>query len=125
MDKHGLPSVEKKSRSKWSNRIAIICGCLAPVFFPPIHIGILYYFWEDFSRSVDKHFCSCSCWDTVFKGEFIIIVGLLNEHFPVRNISIRRVTSAFIIAILYISRDLRNRSRSIQASVLQCYNKYV
>ncbi|XP_069676518.1 uncharacterized protein [Periplaneta americana] len=70
MDKHGLPSVEKKSRSKWSNRIAIICGCLAPVFFPPIHIGILYYFWEDFSRSVDKHFCSCSCWDTVFKGTY-------------------------------------------------------
>jgi len=71
MDKYGLPTAERKSPGKWRNWLAVLCGCLAPVFFPPIHIGILYYFWEDFSRSVDKHFCSCSCWDTVFKGGLI------------------------------------------------------
>lgn len=71
MDKYGLPTAERKLPGKWGNWLAVLCGCLAPVFFPPIHIGILYFFWEDFSRSVDKHFCSCSCWDTVFKGGLI------------------------------------------------------
>lgn len=70
MEKYGLPTAESKSPGKWGNWLAVLCGCLAPVFFPPIHIGILYFFWEDFSRSVDKHFCSCSCWDTVFKGTY-------------------------------------------------------
>ncbi|XP_023726014.1 uncharacterized protein LOC111874609 isoform X2 [Cryptotermes secundus] len=67
---YGLPAAESKSPGKWGNRLAVVCGCIAPVLFPPIHIGILYYFWDDFSRRVNKHFCSCSCWDTVFKGTY-------------------------------------------------------
>lgn len=71
MDRYELPAAESKSPGKWGNWLAVVCGCIAPVLFPPIHIGILYYFWDDFSRHVNKHFCSCSCWDTVFKGRFI------------------------------------------------------
>jgi len=46
------------------------CGSLAPALIPPAHIVILWYFWENYARYVDRHFCTCSCWDTVFKGPY-------------------------------------------------------
>lgn len=47
-----------------------ICGALMPVIILPVHISILWHFWQSYSRYVDKRFCSCSCWDTVFKGTY-------------------------------------------------------
>ncbi|XP_011161196.1 uncharacterized protein LOC105196788 [Solenopsis invicta] len=45
-------------------------GIIGPLTIPPLQIVTLYYFWQDYSRVVDKRYCSCSCWDTVFKGSY-------------------------------------------------------
>ncbi|KAL5233700.1 hypothetical protein ACI65C_001110 [Semiaphis heraclei] len=52
--------------SKKSQCIAL----LVPVFLPALHILILQKFWSDFNVNVNKEHCTCSCWDTVFKGPY-------------------------------------------------------
>lgn len=42
---------------------------LMPVLLPAIHILVLDKFWSDFNVNVNREHCTCSCWDTVFKGK--------------------------------------------------------
>lgn len=41
---------------------------LGPILIPALHILVLEKYWSDFTVNVSKEHCTCSCWDTVFKG---------------------------------------------------------
>lgn len=53
-----------------SSRKAQFAALLVPVLIPAIHILVLDKFWSDFNVDVNKEHCTCSCWDTVFKGRY-------------------------------------------------------
>jgi len=52
-----------------SKRVQCI-ALLGPVLIPAIHILILEKFWSDYTVNVSREHCTCSCWDTVFKGPY-------------------------------------------------------
>jgi len=57
--------------SSWKKMQCI--ALLGPVLVPAIHIFILEKFWSDYTLTVSREYCTCSCWDTVFKGEVVIV----------------------------------------------------
>lgn len=53
-----------------------ILGILSPIIVPISYIAILLFWWDEYTRIVDRESCSCSCWDTVFKGKRLKYFGL-------------------------------------------------
>ena len=45
-----------------------IIGLLIPICIPFLHFGIISHLWDEFNYKVDRILCTCSCWDTIFKG---------------------------------------------------------
>ena len=45
---------------------------LVPIILPLGHMLIFLYLWGDMTHHVDQQHCTCSCWDTVFKGKLNI-----------------------------------------------------
>ncbi|XP_047488332.1 uncharacterized protein LOC125038779 [Penaeus chinensis] len=63
---HG--SSTDKSKFFKSNVLGTLAGFLIPVLLPFFHLGIISHLWDEFNYKVDRKGCSCSCWDTIFKG---------------------------------------------------------
>lgn len=58
----------QKARYSKSAIIGATLGFLVPVLLPFVHLGIISHLWDEFNYKVDRRGCSCSCWDTIFKG---------------------------------------------------------
>lgn len=69
------------STSSFSKRAQCI-ALLGPILLPAIHIFILEKFWSDYTVKVSREHCTCSCWDTVFKGEAVIVFYRRNFNTP-------------------------------------------
>jgi hypothetical protein len=126
---------------KISSFLPGFAAVLFPIILPITHIFILWYFWHAYARwtyyyeplrskikwsfhcrfyrFVDKRFCSCSCWDTVFKATYESgIASYKHVYFnsTLNTMQIWLLTVVFIISLyeamkyltkLIISKQLR------------------
>ena len=59
----------------------LYCSCLAasiPILIPALQFGLVFRLWDQYNKPVNRDYCQCTCWDTVFKGSIIKILSKLN-----------------------------------------------
>ncbi|KAK2713770.1 hypothetical protein QYM36_009601 [Artemia franciscana] len=69
--------LETSVRQKHSFKQAYIpclVGLILIVAVPFFHITIFAHLWNKSAFRVDKDLCTCSCWDTVFKGDWATLL---------------------------------------------------
>ena len=66
-----VDSARTHSSVMYEWKVWIYCSLLAatvPIIVPAVQFGYIFNLWSKYNKPVNKNLCSCSCWDTVFKG---------------------------------------------------------
>ncbi|XP_024080496.1 uncharacterized protein LOC106664530 isoform X2 [Cimex lectularius] len=100
--------------------VAKVIGCLPPALIPPIHIATLYYVWQSFSRRVDRRYCSCSCWDTVFKGTYETGIASYKHIYFNASLNMLKIWAMTVICIIMFYESIRR----LMSLCLQSYLRY-
>ncbi|XP_073995414.1 uncharacterized protein isoform X2 [Rhodnius prolixus] len=100
--------------------ISRIIACLAPALIPPAHIATLYYFWQKFSRRVDRRNCSCSCWDTVFKGTYESGIASYKHVYFNASFNTLKIWALTVVCVITFYESIRR----LVSLGLQSYLRY-
>ena len=74
-------AVGKQNKMDWTTRfVPVLIAALVPILIPVIQFGVIFRLWDKYNKPINKDLCSCSCWDTVFKGGYETGVGSY-KHF--------------------------------------------
>ncbi|KAK7075528.1 hypothetical protein SK128_026795 [Halocaridina rubra] len=87
--------------------VGAILGFLVPVLLPFFHLGIISHLWDEFNFKVDRRGCSCSCWDTIFKGIYERgPAGYKHVYFNITSNSFK-IWSVTVLAILLLYESVK------------------
>ncbi|XP_050718284.1 uncharacterized protein LOC126999566 isoform X2 [Eriocheir sinensis] len=91
--------------------LGVAAGFLVPILLPFFHFGIISHLWDEFNYKVDTRGCSCSCWDTVFKGIYERgPAGYKHVYFNVTANSLK-IWMVTILAVLLLYEGIKRLTR--------------
>ncbi|XP_074646551.1 uncharacterized protein LOC141902627 [Tubulanus polymorphus] len=98
-----LNRLDRSARGlKWTDTmlpVGIALGFL--VLVPYLHIGVVYRMWTPDKGHIDRNNCSCSCFDTVFRGAYEYpISGYKHVYFNATNITLKIFALSVVFIIL-------------------------
>lgn len=114
--------------------LVTVLAILLPLCIPLIQMNIFSHLWKEYNRVINRKTCSCSCWDTVFKGTYESgISGYKHMYFNATPQAAKMwiLTVTFIIALyesmkyliqLFHRKELRYSMFVLFASVV--YSHY-
>ncbi|CRL06422.1 CLUMA_CG019491, isoform A [Clunio marinus] len=113
--------LNKKSafRLKFSSVIPAIVGFLFPTLLPIAHIVVLWYFWQAYARFVDKRFCSCSCWDTVFKATYESGIASYKNFYFNATLNTLKIWLFIVIGIISLYESMKYLAKLIISKQLR------
>ncbi len=71
--RHSSSSLNRRLNHKITTKnlvVSVLAGLSLAILLPIGHMLLFEHFWGTGDNEVDRKECSCSCWDTVFKGTF-------------------------------------------------------
>ncbi|GAB6032175.1 hypothetical protein CHUAL_010824 [Chamberlinius hualienensis] len=88
-------------------------GLAFPVMVPMIHIGIFSYLWSQYNRVVDRTLCSCSCWDTVFKGNYESGISAYKHVYFNATFNTFKIWFSTVLAVIVFYESVRYAARLV------------
>lgn len=90
--------------------ICMFGAVLLPIIIPYIHLGIVYQLWDKYTMKVNRETCSCSCWDTAFKGNYE--TGIANYKHVYFNIT-SNTFKIWVVTVLAVISLYETSKRTI------------
>ncbi|KAB7507455.1 hypothetical protein Anas_06795 [Armadillidium nasatum] len=104
--------------------IGSLAGFAVLVFLPFLHFGIIAHIWDEFNYKVNKKDCTCSCWDTVFKGIYDRgPAGYKHIYFNATSNSLKIWFSTVIFILLVYEGTKRAVKLLLAGSKCECNSK--
>lgn len=106
-------------RTKISSFFPALIGFMFPTLLPIAHIVVLWYFWQAYARFVDKRFCSCSCWDTVFKATYESGIASYKNFYFNATINTLKIWLLIVVGIISLYECIKYLTKLIISNQLR------
>lgn len=107
-------------RIRLSSFFPSLIGFLFPTLLPIAHIVVLWYFWQAYARFVDKRFCSCSCWDTVFKATYESGIASYKNFYFNATTNTLKIWLLIVIGIISLYECIKYLTKLTISKQLRC-----
>ena len=109
----------QNSKMECSTRtiFSALAGISVPIIIPVVQFGLVFRLWDKYNKPVDKKLCSCSCWDTVFKGGYETGVGEYKHFYFNSNQNTAIIWLFTVLSVIALYESVKHCFENIQRGI--------